>query len=156
MRRWAPLLALLCVLSAAPATGAPRLPAVLTQLQPAFQIRPAVISYTGDGTGLLGGVDGTSVRHPGHLHWSVYDAQEGVGHGLLWLNDCTPSCAGGSFHAVAVSVHAFLPKSGHFQRLTLTYTYQGKRYVDRRGIHYLRAATGAGGSWQYYIIGSPS
>jgi len=154
MRR-ALVLALAFALATALAAAAARLPTVLTQLKPAFQTRPAVISYTGDGTGLLGGLDGTSVSHPGHLRWTVYDAKEGVAHGLLWLDDCTPSCAAGRFHAVAVTVHAFLPKNGMFQRLTLTYAYQGKHYIDRRGIRHFGAANGLGGSWQYYIIGSP-
>ncbi|MHB1834553.1 MAG: hypothetical protein ACYCXW_06270, partial [Solirubrobacteraceae bacterium] len=40
--------------AALPAAAA-SLPKVLTQQTPMFQLRPAVISYTGDGTGYIGG-----------------------------------------------------------------------------------------------------
>jgi hypothetical protein len=142
-----PLLPLAALALAAPAPAA-GLPKVLTQREPLFQVRPAVISYTGDGTGLVGGTDGTSVRRPGHLRWMVYDARQGIGHGLLWLDDCSPDCASGTFHSTPVTVHVFMPVHGMFERLTLTYAYRGKRYVDRRGIRRIAA------SWQYYIIGS--
>lgn len=121
-------------LLALPAAAAARLPAVLTQLKPPFQLRPAVISYTGDGTGLVGGRDGRSVRHPGHLRWKRYTRRRGIGRGLLWLNDCRPSCAGGRFHSTPVKVRASSPRHGHFRRLRLTYRYRGKRYTDHRRV----------------------
>ena len=83
--RWPVTAALLFAASVtAAATATPALPGVLTQGTPAFQVRPAVIGYTGDGTGIVGGADGTSARHPGHLRWTTYNTQEGVGHGLVW------------------------------------------------------------------------
>jgi hypothetical protein len=151
MRRVALLLFLLVLWGAGPAAAA-GLPRVLTQLKPAFQVRPAVISYTGDGTGLVGGFDGSGVKHPGHLQWTTYNRLEGLGRGLLWLDDCTPSCAGGTFTSTPVSVHAFDPRSGRFQRLTLTYTYDGKAYTDRRGIRYYAGVANGPGYWQYDII----
>ncbi len=141
-----------------PAEHGPAIPpgssvAVLTQLKPAFQVRPSVISYTGDGSGLIGGVDGTDIEHPGHLHWPTYTQQQGVGLGLLWLDDCTPNCAAGTFRSTPVTVHVFAPSAGRFQRLTLTYTYRGRHYTDRRGIRYSPGTGGSPGTWQYYIIG---
>ena len=154
MRRLTIFILALVLLAAAPAAAwASGLPGVLTQLKPAFQVRPAVISYTGDGTGLVGGFDGSDVRHPGHLRWTTYDAQEGMARGLLWLDDCTPDCARGTFTAVPVNVHVFAPKDGRFQRLTLTYVYGRKTISDRRGIRHYRGLGGAPGYWQYYIIG---
>ena len=37
--------------------------------------------------------------------------------------------------------------------MTLTYTYQGKRYVDRRAIRHFPAGGGLSGYWAYAIVG---
>jgi hypothetical protein len=113
-----------------------------------------MIGYTGDGTGVIGGTDGTSARHPGHLRWSTYTHRQAIGHGLVWLDDCDPDCADGTFTSTPVTVHAFAPKGGHFRRLTLQYTYQGSRYTDRRAIRRLPGSDGAPGYWVYYIVGN--
>jgi hypothetical protein len=110
-------------------------------------VRPAEIAYTGDGTGVLGGFDGTGVAHPGHLRWSSWTAKQATGSGAVWLDSCTPSCAGGTFTAHKVRARAFRPVKGRFTRLTLRYRYHGKRIVDRRGIERI------GSSWSYYIVG---
>ena len=147
-------LALIAVaVAVAPAAAGARLPAVLTQLKPVFQVRPPVISYTGDGTGIVGGTDGTSAKHPGHLHWTIYNRHRGVGHGLLWLDDCLPNCAQGKFHSTPVTAYVLSPKQNRFRRLTLKYTYKGKQYTDRRRIHYFRGIGGSPGYWAYDIVG---
>jgi len=111
-----------------------------------WQIRPAHIVYTGDGSGVLGGFDGTGAAHPGHLRWTSWSQREARGSGAVWIDDCTPDCARGKFTAHAVKLVAFRPVSGHFTRLTLTYSYQGKHQTDERGIGRF------GGDWQYYIV----
>ena len=138
--------------SAAAATG---LPKVLTQDTPAFQIRPAVISYTGDGTGYVGGPDGTSVHRLGHLRWTTYNRREGDATGLVWLDNCTPDCARGMFTASKVRVRVSSPNHGHFRLLTLTYRYQGRRYVDRRVAQFYPGGSGLPGYWNYAICGIP-
>ncbi|HXE44085.1 MAG TPA: hypothetical protein VN635_02695 [Conexibacter sp.] len=135
-----------------PATASAALPSVLTQgVRHPFAVRPASIGYTGDGTGFLGGSDGSGPRHPGHLHWSTYTQHEGIATGVDWLDDCDPSCAGGDFHPVSVRVRVFRTGSGHFTRLLLRYRYNGENIVDRRGIRYVG---GDPGYWTYYIIAS--
>jgi hypothetical protein len=115
-----------------------------------WQIRPASIVYTGDGSGVLGGVDGVDGRNrPGHLSWRKWARTQALGSGAVWLDDCTPDCAKGTFHPYPVQVVAFRPVKGHFTRLTLRYTYHGKREIDRRGI------SRAHGYWSYYIVGHP-
>ena len=57
-----------------------------------------------------------------------------VGSGAVWLDDCTPNCALGTFHPYAVRVSAFDAQAGHFTHLTLRYTYEGKEVIDRRRI----------------------
>lgn len=137
------LLALLPASSAA-------LPGLLTQTGHGspFAVKPAQIVYTGDGSGVLGGFSGTG-RYPrfGRLSWSSWNRRQALGSGAVWLDNCEPSCAGGTFHPYAVNVHAFDPRAGHFTRLTLRYDYEGKKVIDRRGVGRF------GSSYQYYIIG---
>ena len=114
-----------------------------------WQVRPAHIVYTGDGSGILGGFDGSSARKPGHLTWSTWTRTEARGKGAVWLDDCNPDCADGRYTPHAVKVRAFRRVDGRFRRLTLDYRLKGKRYVDRRGI------SSRIGFWRYYIIGYP-
>jgi hypothetical protein len=136
-----------------PVASAAALPKVLTQEHPTFQVRPAVIAYTGDGTGIVGGPDGTSETDLGHLNWTTYNRRAGVAVGLVWLDDCTPDCASGTFNSAAVRVRVSSPTHGHFRLLTLRYTYQGKRYADRRVAQFYRGGSGVPSYWAYAICG---
>jgi hypothetical protein len=148
----AAFLALTTLLGAA--VNAAALPKVLTQEHSAFQVRPAVISYTGDGTGIVGGPNGTSVHHLGHLRWTTYNRRFGIATGLVWLDDCSPDCARGTFTAHHVHVLVFSPHHRHFRRLTLRYRYRGRRYVDRRFAMFYRGSNGIPGYWAYAICGT--
>ena len=68
-----PFLAVAAMLMLPVASSATRLPGLLTNqlIRPRFQVRPAVISYTGEGTGDVGGSDGTGRHHSGHYEYSV-------------------------------------------------------------------------------------
>src|SRR5437660_1029096 len=94
---WAATLAL-------PATGWAHLPGVLsnTSVRHPFLVRRAVISYTGDGTGFVGGFDGTGRAsggrgHFGHVTWLTWTNQVATGSGALWGDNCEPNCARGTF-----------------------------------------------------------
>jgi hypothetical protein len=110
-----------------------------------WQVRPASILYTGDSSAILGGFDGTGIRHPGHLKWSSWTTTRAAGSGAVWIDDCTPSCASGTFTARAVKVVASRPEHGYFTRLTLR--YHGPSRAKRWGIRR------SGSSWSYYIVG---
>ena len=112
-----------------------------------WQVRPGHIVYTGDGSGVLGGFGGTGAGHPGRLQWTSWTRTQASGSGAVWLDDCTPDCAEGTFAPHKVEVKAFRPVNNHFTRLTLRYSLHGKHYIDRRGIRRI------GGSWSYYIVG---
>jgi hypothetical protein len=129
--------------------GLPKLLADGPHFSLTWQVRPAHIVYTGDGSGVLGGFDGTGIAHPGHLAWSSWTATRARGSGAVWIDNCTPSCAGGKFTAYSVAIVASRTVKGRFTRLTLTYKYKGKRVVDKRGIVF------HAGSWMYDIVGSP-
>jgi hypothetical protein len=114
-----------------------------------WQVRPAAIVYTGDGSGVLGGFNGTGVAHPGSITWLSWTATRATGTGAVWLDDCKPDCAEGTFHSAPVKLTAFRPVGGHFTRLTLAYDADGKHWVDTRGLER------RGGNWQYFIVGTP-
>jgi hypothetical protein len=112
-----------------------------------WQVRPSSILYTEDTTGILGGFDGTGIARPGHLKWSTWSTGRAVGSGAVWIDGCKPTCSGGTFTAHVVSVVASRAVGDHFTRLTLHYTYRGKKRVDHWGIR--RTA----GTWSYYLVG---
>lgn len=110
-------------------------------------VRPAEILYTGDGSGELGGFDGTGKNGDvGHLRWSSWTRKRAFGTGAVWLDDCTPNCAAGRFSPHAVKVRVFRPIGVVFTRLTLSYTDAGRTIVDRRTLEQ------HGGSWGYGAI----
>ncbi len=140
------------VLFALLAATAQALPGLLTQTGhgPPFVVRPAQIVYTGDGSGVLGGFSGTGpFPRFGSLSWSTWSRRQATGTGAVWLDDCEPSCAQGTFHPYAVRVRASAPHAGHFTRLTLRYEYENKEVVDRRAVEKV------GESYGYFIVGSP-
>ena len=141
MRRaggWGALALALALVALFPAAGgAAGLPGLLTGTgsKTPFAVRPAAIYYTGDSTGVLGGFDGNG-RYPnyGHLNWSSWTQTAALGSGAVWLDNCTPNCAQGTFSPYAVTVEATAPEAGHFTRLTLHYAFQGNQVTDIRGV----------------------
>jgi hypothetical protein len=132
-----------------------RLPGLLTHQSAhhPFQVRPAVVGFTGDGSAFLGGFDGgTAADHFGHMSWSSWTATVAVGTGAVWIDDCEPSCAGGTYAPSAVSVRAFAPHEGHFTRMTLRFDYHGEAIVEELGVHLLRASPHVPGFYEYFIV----
>lgn len=96
------------------------------------QVRPYVVSWTGDGTGYLGGSTGSKTitkadferkgfrKAFGRLQWTTWNAKEGRAWGVDWLNNCTPSCAEGTFYSQNVNVYVYRPNgSDIFTRLEI-------------------------------------
>jgi hypothetical protein len=69
------------------------------------------------------------------MRWSQWNPTQATGHGAVWLNNCLPDCADGTFHAYPVTVYATQVRANVFRRLTLDYSYNGEPVVDRRPIH---------------------
>lgn len=127
-------------------TRLPRLP-TNRSLRHNLQVRPAEIDYTGDGSGELGGFDGTGRGdNYGHLHWTQWTPQQATGHGAVWINDFRPDRAAGHFHPYAVTVYATRARGGVFRRLTLRYRFHGRQVVDRRIVEHL------GGGYTYGVV----
>ena len=93
---------------------------------------PAQIVYTGDGSGFLAG-HGGSARSPGRLRWTASTSSQARATGADWRDNCTPSCATGSFRAYPATVRLYRPAvlGRHlvFTRMTIKYT--GARPPDR-------------------------
>jgi hypothetical protein len=102
-------------------TKLPRAPTELNTGAKDLAVRPQDIYYTGDGTGLL---TGSTLRSG--IRWSSWTAGTALGTGENQINNCKPSCAGGTFTAYPVRLEMWKPATLHgvlvFTRLTLWYT----------------------------------
>jgi hypothetical protein len=88
-----------------------------------LQVKPATITYTGDGTGLLAGA---SVRNrQSGIDWSKWTTDLALGTGFNQLNNCEPDCAGGTFTGYPVKIELWRPRTLHgtlvFTRMTIFY-----------------------------------
>lgn len=102
-----------------------------------LQIEPAVITYTGDGTGFFAGFGRASHRPKvGGLRWSVWTPTVSMATGGDWEDNCTPDCAAGLRTSYRVNLLAYRPEVVHgysvFTRLSVTYTHGLPHYVHRR------------------------
>ncbi len=62
-----------------------------------------------------------------HLHWISFGGATATASGSYYVNDCTPNCAAGHFHAYAVRVvlsrsKACPDKHDDYQQATVTFT----------------------------------
>ena len=70
-----------------------------------------------------------------HLHWSKWKVDRAVGRGVFHINDCDPSCAGGTFHkrkgkiVLKKRVHCHEQDKYSFDKAKITYDkpYNGER-----------------------------
>jgi hypothetical protein len=62
------------------------------------RVRPRQVNFCGDGSFVLT-----------RMKWPTWTAAGAVGNGTANINDCTPDCAEGHFHAFAVSVRIARP-----------------------------------------------
>lgn len=88
-----------------------------------LQVEPNTITYTGDGTGLLGGSSARDERSG--IHWTRWGKSRAFGTGFNQLNDCNPFCAAGHFHGYPVRIEMWQPRTLGgilvFTRLTIFY-----------------------------------
>ena len=122
-----------------------------------LRVRPAVIGFTGDGTGYLGGFTGRrAVPHPsqsalqwaGHLTWTKWGATEAHGHGAIWGNNGEPDDARGTFFPSAVKVRLFRVVNHVFTRLELRYRYGGKPIKEVLKARYVPPSEYGEGYWE--------
>jgi hypothetical protein len=98
-----------------------------------FQVRPEILPLSGDGTVFVGGpgwkTRGRRILNFGAVEWTSFGGSEATGIGLLWLNNCTPDCAEGSFRHYSATVTATVVHKGHYTRLKVE-SIVGKRHVN--------------------------
>ncbi len=99
-----------------------------------LMVKPASITYSGDGSAYFAGAARSNHRDK-PLTWSSWTATAGKGSGFNWLNNCTPNCAAGTFHAFPVKLDAYRPKrlGGHliFTRMKVTFTGKMPKHSTR-------------------------
>lgn len=122
-----------------------------------LQQKPYVITWTGDGTGVLGGRGRAAVRYRvGRLHWTTWTKTLGRAWGANWLDDCNPNCAEGVHTPFAVNVTADRPKYefGYriFTRMTITYTKSIPRGVHGRTQHLNVVHSSGGFYWNFNAL----
>jgi hypothetical protein len=116
------------------ASASAHLPVLLTQdANVPFQVRPAIVAYTGDGTGYLGGAR-SSPHHTdrGRIHWLTWNRRRGFGRATVWINNCRPNCARGQFSPHRGAVRVRRVRHGAFTRLTIHFRYRGRWRYDHR------------------------
>jgi hypothetical protein len=154
------LAGVLFVLATSPAEGSalPRLPTELVGRQ-ALEVRPPVVDFTGDGTGVLGGFTGhesipyrphRNERWIGHLRWTLWNGLGGRATGAVWLNDGIPDDARGTFYPYAVTVHVFRPRAGIFTRLAFSYSIGDRLYATVRRAHFYPGDEYGPGYWAWF------
>jgi hypothetical protein len=101
-----------------------------------LEVKPYSIVDSGDGSSLIAGTPlhrGSSTdRHFGRIRWTRWSYANGAnGTGTLWLDNCNPACAGGTFFGYPVTLHAYRPAriAGQwiFSRITMTFTQNRPR-----------------------------
>jgi hypothetical protein len=96
-----------------------------------FVARPAALSF-GAGAGVIIGGAGISQGQfesgeVGHISWSRWTSASAAGHGLIWINDCSPNCPEGTYQASPVTIRARDGFSGRYRRLSYVYRADGRR-----------------------------
>jgi hypothetical protein len=88
-----------------------------------LQVEPRSITYTGDGTGLLGGANPRD--HGPGIDWMSWTADIALGTGFNQLDNCSPSCAEGKFSGYPVKIELWrartLAGTLVFTRMTIFY-----------------------------------
>ncbi len=105
-------------------TGLPVSPTDLSATGAYLHVRPATITYTGDGTGFLGGANVRNRR--AGINWTKWTSAIARGTGFNQLDNCNPDCARGTFHGYPVKIELWRPQTLAgtlvFTRMTIFYT----------------------------------
>lgn len=122
-----------------------------------FTVRPATMSFGCCGRLVIGGpAPAGTVFQPGQLgaiRWTRWGATRAVGTGLLWIDNCIPSCASGTFQARRVSIQASSVVDGRYTRLLLSYRLRTGRVYDRQRLKPVTSASGPAYQWLAPIRG---
>jgi hypothetical protein len=86
-------------------------PAMMPTKRNGDRIRPRVVIISQTGAAFLAGYRSTGIRgrlsRYGRLYWTRWTATDGWANGGLWMDNCIPDCACGTYHAVRARVHVY-------------------------------------------------
>jgi hypothetical protein len=89
-----------------------------------FRVKPATLGgWTFDGRQVFGGRsdDPPHGYFPGgtfgRITWTSWTGHEATGEGVVWTDDCEPSCGEGEWEPAPTYVTAYRPHRGTFQRM---------------------------------------
>jgi hypothetical protein len=122
-------------LVAAPLAGARPLPRL--EWGSGDSVRPATFyGWSGDGSLILGGpsseppLPNQAGGSPGRITWTVWNQRVAVGKGVVWYDDCEPSCGFGHWHSEPPTrIKAYRVRSGQFTRLRATLGEGARRHA---------------------------
>jgi hypothetical protein len=88
-------------------------------------VKPPYIVFSGDSSHLFAGADSVRTR----IHWASWTAPGATATGTaMWIDNCDPACADGSFYGYPVTLKLSRPGQlgGHliFTRLKFTFTHR--------------------------------
>jgi hypothetical protein len=160
MRKAAPFIAAISVIvwgGAAASLAASSLPRLLRMdVSSNFAVRPATMSFGCCAQFVIGGpgVSSTAFRSGrlGHIRWMHWGSARSAGIGLLWIDNCIPSCASGTFRPRPVSIQASRVENGRYTRLLLIYRSGNRQVFDRRKLERLPGMKGP--AYQWFAIAS--
>lgn len=96
-----------------------------------FKVRPATILVSGDGSGWLGGDGYGDVGDYGRIRWTKFRQSGARGDGRVFVNDCDPDCAGGTFSNWKAVIRAWRVRKGRYTLLSARYERDGDTVTDR-------------------------
>jgi hypothetical protein len=115
------------LVAAAPAQARPKLHDGVD----GFKVRPAEILVSNDGSGWLGGAGFGEPPDHGAIRWTRFRRSGARGIGRVFVGDCDPDCAGGTFSSWKAVIRARRVRRGHYTRLSAAYQRDGNRVVAR-------------------------
>jgi hypothetical protein len=118
---------LMAIAASAPAQARPKLHDGVD----GFKVRPAAILVSGDGSGWLGGAGHGDPPDYGRIRWTAFTRSGARGKGRVFISDCRPDCAGGTFSSWRAVIRARRVRNGHYTRLSAAYERDGERVVTR-------------------------
>ena len=96
-----------------------------------FKVRPAAILVSGDGSGWLGGAGHGAPPDFGRIRWTAFTRAGARGKGRVFVSDCVPDCAGGTFSSRRAVIRARRVRHGHYTRLSAAYERDGEQVRSR-------------------------
>jgi hypothetical protein len=119
-----------------------------------LQVEPARITYTGDGTGFLGGADVGD--ESSSIEWTQWTTGAALGTGFDQLDNCDPDCADGTYTGYRVRIDMWRPRvlAGTlvFTRMTIFFLRHTPRGAPH---HYTFTDTHTAGRYGSFGWGPP-